>query len=164
MVWAGICAHTIAGPYFFENEKVNGTTYSDMLQNLKIELAESPVFAGHQMTLQQDGEPAHFSVQVRTFLNENFPGWIGRRGIVDWPPWSPDLTPCDFALWGILKDRVFARRPRSIEILKAVITEELYVISDDKALLEHICQTVRKRCLACIDEDGGHIENTTYIN
>ena len=63
---------------FFENEKVNGTTYLEMLQNLKIELAESPVFAGHQMTLQQDGAPAHFSVQVRTFLNENFPGWIGR--------------------------------------------------------------------------------------
>ncbi|CAI6344004.1 unnamed protein product [Macrosiphum euphorbiae] len=76
-----------------------------MLQNLKIELAESPVFAGHQMPLQQDGAPAHFSVQVRTFLNENFSGWIG---IVDWPPRSPDLTPCDFALWGILKDRVFA--------------------------------------------------------
>ncbi|KAL4112800.1 hypothetical protein QTP88_016529 [Uroleucon formosanum] len=124
MVCGGICAHTIVGPYFFENEKVNGTKYLEMLQNLKIELAESPVFTGHQMTLQQDGAPAHFSVQ----------------------------------------DRVFARRPRSIEILKAVITEELDVISDDKALLERICQTVRKRCLACIDEDGGHIEHTTFIN
>ncbi|CAI6363867.1 unnamed protein product [Macrosiphum euphorbiae] len=87
MVWAGICAHTIVGPYL----KVNGTTHLDMLQNFKIELAESPVFASHQMTLQQDGAPAHFSVQARTFLNENFPGWIGRRGIVDWPPRSPDL-------------------------------------------------------------------------
>jgi hypothetical protein len=58
----------------------------------------------------------------------------------------------------LLKDRVFACRPHSIKILKAVITEELDVISDDKALLERICQTVRKRCLACIDEDGGHIE------
>ncbi|CAI6343017.1 unnamed protein product [Macrosiphum euphorbiae] len=41
---------------------------------------------------------------------------------------------------------------------------ELDVISDDKALLERICQTVRKRCLVCIDEDGGHIEHTTCIN
>jgi len=134
-----------------------------MLQNLKIELDESPVFAGHQMTLQQDGAPAHFSVQVRTFLNENFPGWIGRRGIVDWPPRSPDLTPCDFDLWGILKDRVFSGRQRFIEILKAVITEELDVISDDKAFLERICQTVRKRCLACINENGGHIEHIQHV-
>jgi hypothetical protein len=67
-----------------------------MLQDLNIELAESPEFAGHQMTLQQDGTPAHLSVQVRKFLNKNFPGWIGRRGIVDWPPRSPDLTHCDF--------------------------------------------------------------------
>ena len=24
-----------------------------------------------------------------------------------WPPRSPDLTPCDFFLWGCIKDRVF---------------------------------------------------------
>ncbi|CAI6369994.1 unnamed protein product [Macrosiphum euphorbiae] len=41
---------------------------------------------------------------------------------------------------------------------------ELDVISDDKALLEHICQTVQKSCLACIDEYGSHIEHTTCIN
>lgn len=53
------------------------------------------------------------------------------------------------ALWGILKNRVFTRRQRSIEMLKAVITEEL----------NKICRTVHKHCLACIDENGGHIEH-----
>jgi hypothetical protein len=26
---------------------------------------------------------------------------------MSWPPRSPDLTPCDFFLWGFFKDRVF---------------------------------------------------------
>ena len=37
-----------------------------------------------------------------------------RRGSIEWSPRSPDLTPCDFFLWGALRYR---RRPRSIEEL-----------------------------------------------
>jgi hypothetical protein len=38
--------------------------------------------------------------------------WIGHAAAGDqeltrWPPRSPDLTPCDFFLWGFIKDRVF---------------------------------------------------------
>uniref|UniRef100_A0AAX7UMF9 Uncharacterized protein n=1 Tax=Astatotilapia calliptera TaxID=8154 RepID=A0AAX7UMF9_ASTCA len=48
---------------------------------------------------QQDGAPPHYGCQVRAFLDEQFPGkWIGRRGPVEWPPRSPDLTPLDFYL------------------------------------------------------------------
>jgi hypothetical protein len=27
--------------------------------------------------------------------------------IYQWPPCSPDLKPCDFYLWGILKDEIY---------------------------------------------------------
>jgi hypothetical protein len=62
---------------------------------------------------QQDGAPRHFLHDVREWLKEVFPRrWIGRAGPEDmvfsrWPPRSPDLTPCDFFLWGYLKDRVY---------------------------------------------------------
>lgn len=46
---------------------------------------------------QQDGAPPHYAMPVRNWLNERFPGkWIGRRGAIEWPPRSPDLTPLDF--------------------------------------------------------------------
>ena len=45
---------------------------------------------------------------------------IGRRqvrrprrpldGPIKWPPRSPDLTPPDFFLWGVLKDKVYAKK------------------------------------------------------
>ena len=44
-----------------------------------------------------DGATAHYPSRTRTFLDSKGPGnWIGRGGPVEWPPCSPDLTPCDF--------------------------------------------------------------------
>ena len=31
-----------------------------------------------------------------------------------WPPRSPELTPVDFFLWGLLKDKVYKNSPRTI--------------------------------------------------
>nr|CAI5833004.1 unnamed protein product [Callosobruchus analis] len=38
--------------------------------------------------------------------------WIGRRGPIEFPPRSPDLTPLDFFLWGTVKDEVYKQEAR----------------------------------------------------
>jgi hypothetical protein len=35
-----------------------------------------------------------------------------------WPPRSPDLNPCDFYLWGKLRNIVYANNPHDLEALK----------------------------------------------
>lgn len=56
----------------------------------------------------QDGAPVHYAQTVRTHLDEKFDGRvIGRRGTIEWPPRSPDLSPSDFFLWVYVKDRVY---------------------------------------------------------
>ncbi|GBM23804.1 hypothetical protein AVEN_91142-1 [Araneus ventricosus] len=56
------------------------------------------------MWFQHDGVPAHFSTNVRNYLNATFGArWIGRGGPVPWPPRSPDLSSLDYLLWGHLK-------------------------------------------------------------
>jgi hypothetical protein len=79
---------------------------------------------------QQDGAPPHFHTAVRAHLNKHLPNrWIGRAGQADssfmkWPPRSPDLTPCDFCLWGHIKDFVYVPPlPRDIDELKRRISE-----------------------------------------
>ena len=58
---------------------------------------------------QQDGAPSHFHRDVHEYLHAKIPRrWIGRVSKNDsplllWPPRSPDLTPCDFFLWGIVR-------------------------------------------------------------
>ena len=57
--------------------------------------------------------PATLAQSSHRFLNETLPQrWIGRTGHKDlalhsWLPRSPDMTPCDFFLWGYVKERVY---------------------------------------------------------
>ena len=67
---------------------------------------------------QQDRPPAHYATSVRNWLDQTSPnGWIGSRGPIEWPTRSPDLTTPDFFLWGVLKKKVFAHKPRTIDCL-----------------------------------------------
>ena len=50
-----------------------------------------------------------------TLLNATFDEWIGRRGRVEWPPHSPDLTPMDFSVWDILKNAVYSVKIHDVE-------------------------------------------------
>ena len=45
--------------------------------------------------------------KVRDLLDTLPAGWIGRREFIDWAPRSCDLTPMDFSIWGMVKDKVF---------------------------------------------------------
>ena len=62
---------------------------------------------------QQDGAPPHWHKEVRLYLNAHLLGrWVGDVADTDntfctWPPRSPDLTVCDFFLWGFVKDNVY---------------------------------------------------------
>jgi hypothetical protein len=42
-----------------------------------------------------------------------------------WPPKSLDLTSSDFFLWGLLKDMVYANKPRTLQDLKDNISAEM---------------------------------------
>jgi hypothetical protein len=60
------------------------------------------------LIFQQDGAPPHWHRDVRRFLNESLLRRIGLVRKEDlalqfWPLRSPDLTPCDFFLWGFVK-------------------------------------------------------------
>jgi len=50
--------------------------------------------------------------------------WIGRVGKEDlalhcWPPRSHDVTPCDFFLWGFVKEAVYVPSlPKTLDNLK----------------------------------------------
>ena len=44
-----------------------------------------------------------------------------------WPARSPDMTPCDFYLWGRLKNAVYKTNPRTLEELKRHICDEINI-------------------------------------
>ena len=51
----------------------------------------------HDLYFQQDGAPSHYFRGVQEHVDETFLlKWIGRKGPIDWPARSTDLTPMDF--------------------------------------------------------------------
>ncbi len=60
-------------------------------------------FVGHALTFQQDGALHHIPA-IHNLVSTHLLGWIGQQGAIEWPAHSPNLTPCDFGLWGLLKD------------------------------------------------------------
>ena len=91
--------------------------------------------------------------------SNTFPGrWIGRRGPVEWPPRSPDLTPLDFWLWGYLKDKVYRHRIHNIPELREAITEEFRKIPLD--MCKKACDNVKLRLEACIAMEGRMVDHS----
>ena len=50
---------------------------------------------------------------------------ICRRADVVWPPRSCDLTPLDYYMWGVIKDKCYAHKPETIDALKDNIREAI---------------------------------------
>jgi hypothetical protein len=97
----------IYGPFFFHEKTVTRISYLDMLQQFLLPQLEQDVDMYETgLIFQQDGAPPHFNLEVRTFLNTQYPNTcIGQAGHIALPPWSPDLTLPDFFLWAASRIR-----------------------------------------------------------
>jgi hypothetical protein len=85
---------------------------------------------------------------------------ISLRGDVGWPARSPDLSPCDFFLWGYLKEKVFKHHPRSLEDLKERIQQEIDAILPD--LTQRVMKNFRERLQQCVANDGHHMSDMVF--
>lgn len=163
-VWAGIVGTRVVGPYFFD-ETLTGDRYLEFLREVLIpSLAvlypnlDDPDVPNDSIWYQQDGAPPHYAVHVRRYLEDVFPNrWIGRRGFIEWPARSPDLSPLDYFLWGYLKCRVFVTKPANMEELKLRITTECRNIPP--AVIENVQQEFTNRLSHCQIVNGEHFEH-----
>jgi len=76
----------------------------------------------------------------------------------EWPPRSPDLTPCDFYLWGHLKNQVYKTPPASLQILQERIENALMEIKDNPHVIRKAVLAVRHRANRCVERNGEHVE------
>ena len=100
---------------------VTSASYENILMQHVIPAFQEPNCV-ETTVFMQDGAPAHIGHQIRllreTFTNERI---ISRSFPNPWPARSPDLNPCDFWLWGYLKDHVYQGHVQSLVDLKMSI-------------------------------------------
>uniref|UniRef100_A0A8D9B3Q2 Transposase n=1 Tax=Cacopsylla melanoneura TaxID=428564 RepID=A0A8D9B3Q2_9HEMI len=129
-MWAAVSKSCVIGPYFFEEDgrtvTVNGQRYRRMLREFLVPELRSRGLSRCRLYFQQDRATCHTSNESIAEVKRLFPGKvISKRGDVNWPPCSPDLSVCDFFLWGYLKNKVYVDQPRTLDELKDAISQEI---------------------------------------
>ena len=163
-IWAALCGNgVILGPYFFDGN-VNDLAYLRMLNEFA--LPQLAIHFNNQfweglfrgLWWAQDGAPAHRLIEFRDRLNEVFGEnrVIALQHNVERPPRSPDLTPCDFFLWGYLKNKVFTTPPENIDVQR--IIEEFNALRQQPEVIRHVMRGMHRRTIRCVERNGGHVE------
>ena len=126
--------------------------FSDQLTNKHFE----------RLMWAQDGAPSHRFHMVSNLLNDMFDNRVIGLGYqVECPPWSPDLTPCDFFLWGYLKSKVFVSPPDSVDDLRHRIQNEFENLRQKPHIIKRAMHSMARRVYLCTENDGRHVEGRT---
>lgn len=154
-VWCGMTASRIIGPYLLR-DTMNADRYLKMLEEYVW-----PRICGweniDELVFMQDGAPPHFARTVRAWLDQKFPErWIGRQGPHNWPARSPDLTPCDFFLWGWAKEKVYQTKPHTLEQLETRIHEVIENVPFE--FLQKSVVSINDRLRKLVKNAGAYIE------
>jgi len=126
-----------------QGHTVNQFYYREILERLRKRVVRvRPIIADNWM-LHHDNTPCHTAISVIEFL--------AKKGIpvVPQPPYSPDLSPCDFFLFPKLKFHPKGLHFGTVENIEKAVTDQLKAIpvSDYQCCYEEWEQRLR-RCVA----------------
>jgi hypothetical protein len=115
----------------------------------------------HEAWLQQDGATSHTARQSIAAVRQLFGNRVvSRFSDIPWPPRSPDLSVCDFFLWGYLKNRVYTTRVRTLDELKQRIQDEIRGIPAE--MLQRALWNLNGRLKECIPRGGRHLQDVIF--
>ena len=149
------------GPYFLTGGRVNQFTYRELLEtNVFPVMKERLGQARFRRTIwQQDGAKPHQARMVMEWLDTIFKERMlaikSLRGD-SWAPSSPDCNPCDFFLWGYLKEKVYQPLPNNLTALKRKIKTEFERIPN--IMVEKAVLNMKKRAGLMITAGGKQFE------
>ena len=121
----------------------------------------------HGFLFQQDGARPHRTQENLTRISEVF----GERIIgldaekhtgsgIDWPPYSPDVTVCDFFLWDYTKDKMYETPTQNLEQLQERITEVIQSLPED--IIQRAVTNFQTRFQQLVAIEVRHFENMIH--
>ena len=159
-VLIGICGNaSLVGPIFNEST-LTGAKYLDLLTERIIpELHQIYHYRFNRLWWIQDGAPAHGSRAMREFLQGVFTdGIIALHHAIEWPPISPDLTPCDYFFWGRLKNKVYSTPPEDTGELRERILNEVNLLKANRPMVRRVIAGMRRKLQLWVERNGIHVE------
>ncbi len=160
-VWDGMSRNHLFGPYFFPST-VTGDSYRAIISEMFIPDILQKVGSINDLWFPQDGTPAQAANDTKAFLRSRFDERLISRGLHhEWLPRSPDLTPCGFYLWGVVKDLTFQRGHFSDTnaMQNAIIGAFQNMRHLKMANVASAVMSVPRRMQRCIALEGGQLQH-----
>lgn len=111
----------------------------------------------------QDGAPCHTSKSALQLINDHFKNRVISTRYpqkynmgIEWPPYSPDLTPLDFCIWGTVKARIAKHKPLTLIELNNALRNEVSLFSQQ--FITNAIGSIIPRLESLRNAKGGHIE------
>ena len=134
-------------------QTVNQVYYKNVLTTLRerVRRRRPDMWKNASWILHHDNNtPAHNALSVKRYLAKN------NIPVMEHPPYSPDLAPCDFFLFPKIKSALKGTRFESVDAVKAKATQLLNNITQDD--LQHCFQEWKIRMERCRDRGGDYIK------
>ena len=108
-------------------QTVNKEYYIEVLREFskRFRRKRPALFKSGQWHFQQDNAPVHNSIFVTDYLTK-----MGIK-IVPYPPYRPDISPCDFWLFPKLKKKLRGCRYETIEEMKDIVTKVIDTLTQE---------------------------------
>ncbi|KAL4154268.1 hypothetical protein QTP88_002093 [Uroleucon formosanum] len=131
-----------------QRQTLNQNYYLQVLTTLRerVRRKRPELWENYSWILHQDNAPAHSALSVKRFLAKN------RTPVLQHPPYSPDLAPCDFWLFPKLKSALKGTHFESVEAVKTKATEVLKALQEKD--FQHCFNQWKIRMERCVKHGG----------
>lgn len=131
---------------------MNKEYYLEVLATLRerVRRKRPEMWKNKSWILHQDNTPAHTALVVKSFLtNHGIP-------VLEHPPYSPDLAPCDFFMFPKVKEALKVTRFETVKAVKQKATETMNMLTEND--LKHCFEHWKIRMEKCRDSGREYIE------
>lgn len=158
MVWAAICSNGKSKLRFVKpGVKINAEYYVNNILKPFLEEDIPKLYPQRNFVFHQDSAPSHRAILTKKFLRSQKVTFLTPE---QWLPNSPDCSPCDYFLWGYIKNRLNSRKISTIAGLKKAILREYNNVPQN--MIENALKAWPKRCRRIYYARGHHIEKTSF--
>ena len=137
--------------YAPDGQTINMEFYLEVLQRSResVRRKQPEKWRDGDWILHHDNAPAHTSHLVQKFLTKHLTAQLQQ------PPYSPDLTPCDFFLFPKFKKVLKGHRFETTEDIKRNSTKTLLDIPKEEFAKRF--QQWQKRWAKCVAAEGNYV-------
>lgn len=132
-------------------QTVNQQYYKQVLEKLRERVRKKrPELWKNGWILHQDNAPAHNALSVKQFLASK------NITVLEHPPYSPDLAPCDFFLFPKIKSALKGTHFSMVEEVQAKTAELLRSLTESD--MQKCFEQWKERMQKCVDSMGSYFE------